>query len=185
MLASSRDALAPQLGRFLRALHSAQLPGLSADANQRADMLLRVPLTREALAVIGEQWVAPPQVDDLLRFAEALPAPEVSVVCHGDLHVRQLLVDGARLTGVVDWVDVCRSDPGIDLLIVFAFLPLEARSAFFSEYGEAPAESLVRARVLALNLSAVLARYGREEGNGPLEREAIASLDRAVADLET
>lgn len=183
VLFENRDLLAPQLGRFLRALHAAHVPGLPSDANRRADMSRRVPLTREALAAIAAQWTAPPQVEDVLRDAEALPPSKLVTVCHGDLHVRQLLVEGPRLAGIIDWVDVCCSDPGIDLMVVFAFLPPAARPAFFAEYGEADAASLLRARVLALNISAVLARYARAERNDPVEREALASLDRAVAGL--
>jgi aminoglycoside phosphotransferase (APT) family kinase protein len=107
----------------------------------------------------------------------------VTTVCHGDLHFRQVLVDGSRVTGIVDWVDVCRSDPGIYLQLALAYLPLEARPVFFDEYGPVGEESLLRARVLALNLSAVLARYGRAQGLERVEREAVASLDRAVADF--
>lgn len=182
-LASGRDALAGQLGRFLRELHAAQVPGLPVDVNGRADMPKRVPIVREALAEIAGLWEPPPAVDELLARAAELPPPEAAVVCHGDLHFRQLLVDGRRLTGVVDWVDVCLSDPGIDLMVACAFLPPRSRPAFFAEYGPAADASLVRARVLALNLSAILAHYGHVEGNGPVEAEALASLDRAVADL--
>lgn len=182
-LAPERHGLAAQLGRFLRRLHAAPVPGLPVDVNGRADMTKRVPVTREALGEIEELWSAPPAVEGLFARALELPPPAALVTCHGDLHFRQLLVDGPRLTGVVDWVDVCLSDPGIDLMVAFAFLPPEARPAFFDEYGEVADDSLVRARVLALNLSAILARYGHAEGNGPVEQEALASLDRAVADL--
>jgi aminoglycoside phosphotransferase (APT) family kinase protein len=146
-------------------------------------MSKRVPIVREALAAIAELWEPPPAVGELLARAAELPPPETTVVCHGDLHFRQLLVDGPRLTGVVDWVDVCVSDPGIDLMVAYAFLPPEARPAFFAEYGAATEATLLRARVLALNLSAILAHYGHVEGNGPVEQEALASLDRAIADL--
>jgi aminoglycoside phosphotransferase (APT) family kinase protein len=182
-LAGERDALAPQLGRFLRRLHAAVVPGLPVDVNGRADMSRRVPVTREALAALDGLWAPPPAADELLERALELPSPEALAVCHGDLHFRQLLVDGPRLTGVVDWVDVCLSDPGIDLMVVYAFLPPEARPAFFAEYGEVSDGSLLRARVLALNLSAILARWGRVEGNRPVEEEALASLDRALTGL--
>jgi aminoglycoside phosphotransferase (APT) family kinase protein len=182
-LAGERVVLAPQLGRFLRRLHDASVPGLPVDVNGRADMPRRVPVTREALAALGGLWEPPPEAERLLDRALELSPLEALVVCHGDLHFRQLLVDGTRLTGVVDWVDVCLSDPGIDLMAVYAFLPPEARPAFFAEYGEASEASLLRARVLALNLSAILARWGRDEGNRPVEQEALASLDRALADL--
>lgn len=176
------DALAADLGRFLRALHDIELDDLPVDVNGRADMTKRVAITRQALADAADLWTAPTAVEELLETAEALP-PGERVVCHGDLHFRQLLVADGRLAGVVDWVDVCRSDPGIDLMVVYAFLPPELRPAFFAEYGPAAGASLVRARVLALNMSAILARYGRAQANRPVEAEAIASLDRAVAGI--
>jgi aminoglycoside phosphotransferase (APT) family kinase protein len=177
-----REPLAGPLGRTLRALHDASVPDLPVDVNGRADMSRRVPLTRAELAAAAAEglWEAPPSVAALLAQAEALPPPERLVVCHGDLHVRQVIVDGARLAGFVDWIDVCRSDPGIDLQLVFAFLPPAARPAFFAAYGPVDEASLLRARVLALFLSAVLARYARDVGNAALEREAVSSLDRAA-----
>ena len=185
---ADRFALAEPLGRFLRQLHARGvlelLPDLPADPMGRGDPAVRVPRTRDELAaVIAEGlWEPPDTVFELLDRAEQLPPREPSVVCHGDLHVRQLLADGASLTGVVDWVDVCRGDPGIDLLLVYAFLPPGARPAFFAEYGPVDDDSLLRAQVLAFNLSAVLARYARDQGLPGLEREAVASLDRASYD---
>jgi aminoglycoside phosphotransferase (APT) family kinase protein len=180
---AERHELAPQLGRFLRRLHATPLPSLPVDVVRRADMPFRVPRTREDLAALAPIWQAPPAVGRFLERAERLPPSDPVATCHGDLHFRQVLADGARLTGVVDWVDVCRSDAGIDLQLAFAFLPPEARPAFFAAYGEVPEASLARARVVALFLSAVLARYGRDQGLPAVEAEALASLDRATADL--
>lgn len=181
-LAAGRDALAPQLGRLLRTIHDADVPGLPVDVMRRADMRLRVPRLRDELAACEEEgiWSPPAAVSPLLELAERLPPPVTATVCHGDLHVRQLLVDGSRLTGLVDWVDVCRSDPGLDLQIAFAFLEPDTRPAFFDAYGPVAEASLVRARIVALFLSAALARYGRAEANAAVEREAVASLGRAL-----
>jgi aminoglycoside phosphotransferase (APT) family kinase protein len=178
---AERHALAPQLGRVLRLLHATDVPGLPVDVVRRADMSFRVPKTREELAAVAPLWAAPPSAYALLDRAERLPPAAPSATCHGDLHFRQLLVERGRVTGIVDWVDVCRADPGIDLQLVYAFLPPDAREAFFAEYGEVADESHVRARVVALNLSAVLARYGRAQGLPHVEREALASLDRVLA----
>ena len=41
---------------------------------------------------------------------------------------------------------------------------------------------LLRARVLAIQLCAALAEYGRVERNESVEREAVAGLDRALRD---
>lgn len=41
-------------------------------------------------------------------------------VCHGDLHVRHLLVDrDGSATGVIDWGDLCLADPAVDLSIAY------------------------------------------------------------------
>jgi aminoglycoside phosphotransferase (APT) family kinase protein len=178
-----RHELAPQLGRLLRVLHATDEPGLPVDVVRRADMTFRAPRTREELVAADWLWSAPTAAYALLDRAEHLAPAVPSATCHGDLHFRQLLVSGGRVTGIVDWVDVCRSDPGIDLQLVYAFLPPSAHVAFFAEYGDAGEESLIRARVLALFLSATLARYGRAQRLPHVEREALASLDRAVAGL--
>lgn len=182
----ARGELARPLARMLRALHaSATLAavgdGLPADPLGRADMQVRVPRAREALAAIADLRTPPAETEALLEEALALPKPEPSAVCHGDLHFRQLLVEESVLRGVVDWVDICLGDPAMDLSLVFGFLPRAARDAFFAEYGEVDRTSAVRARVLALNLMAILARYGHDEGLPGLEAEALAGLDRVFA----
>jgi aminoglycoside phosphotransferase (APT) family kinase protein len=182
---AQRLALVPQLARALRALHSVEVldavgDRLPFDPIGRARMEVRVARTRTAIENISDLWRPPPAVDDVLDRALALPPPERVAVCHGDLHFRQLLAAGRELTGIVDWVDVCRSDPGVDLQLLWSFVPPDARDDFLSEYGDVDEASLVRARVLAFFLSAVIARYGCDEGRPAVLAEAIAGLDRAV-----
>lgn len=181
-----RGALARPLAQILRALHAhATLAAvgdtLPVDPMGRADMAVRVPRTRDTLAAIAELWQPPAEIDELLAGAVELPPPEPSAVCHGDLHFRQLLVDEGVLSGIVDWVDLCRGDPAVDLSLVFGFLPAAARRDFLAEYGEVEPSSLVRARMVALNLMSVLARYGHDEGMPGVEAEALAGLDRVFA----
>ena len=181
---TARARLARPLARALRSLHAAGTPvvaaSLPADPIRRADMDFRVPRTREALAAIGDLWERPPVVDEILAAAAALPPLVPTAVVHGDLHFRQLLVDRGRLSGIIDWVDLCRSDPGVDLQLWWSFVPPRARDEFLDEYGPVPPHSLVRARVLALFLNAILARYGRDEGMAAVEAEALAGLRRSV-----
>jgi aminoglycoside phosphotransferase (APT) family kinase protein len=176
----ARASLARPLARFLRALHAHDLE-LPIDLQRRSDMTFRVPRIRKALAEIADLWEPPPLVEDMLREAAALPVPEPTAVVHGDLHFRQLLVHEGELSGVIDWVDVCRADPGQDLQLVWSFLPPAARSEFLAEYGPVSDASLLRARVLALNLNAILARYGHDVGMAAVEIEALDALGRTVA----
>ena len=173
------------LARFLRRLHDADVAyRLPADANRRADMSTRVPKAREQLDALGAAgiWQRPAAVDRLLDEAERLPRSDASIVVHGDLHFRQVLVDETTLTGVIDWVDVCRSDPAIDLSMFWSYLPPEGRDVFLAEYGEVSNEQLPRARVVALSLSAALAHYAHDEGFQTVEREALSGLARTAAE---
>jgi aminoglycoside phosphotransferase (APT) family kinase protein len=184
--APDRVEIGRALARFLRRLHDTEVGyELPPDANKRADMNVRVPKTREQIDDVETTglWRRPAVVDRLLDAAERLSPPEAFTVVHGDLHFRQVLVgEDATLSGVIDWVDVCRSDPAIDLSMFWSYLPPEGREVFLAEYGAISDEQLLRARVLAISLSAALALYGHKEGFPAVEREALSGLDRTAAE---
>jgi aminoglycoside phosphotransferase (APT) family kinase protein len=174
-----------ELARFLRDLHAVELDlPLPYDFNGRADMAKRTALARAELAELERLglWRAPPRMDRLLDEAQRLPSPEPPVLVHGDLHFRHVLVEQGRASGVIDWGDVCRADPAVDLPLLWSFVPPEGRGAFLEAYGEVSEAQLLRARVLAIQLCAVLARYGHVERHEGVEREGLAGLDRALAD---
>jgi aminoglycoside phosphotransferase (APT) family kinase protein len=127
-------------------------------------------------------WRAPPSVAALLEEAERLPAAEPTAVVHGDLHFRHLLVHEGRAAGVIDWVDLSRADPAVDLQLLWSFVPPAGRREWLDAYGPVPDERLLRARVIAVWLCAVLARYGHAEGLEAVTREAVGGLDRAATD---
>jgi aminoglycoside phosphotransferase (APT) family kinase protein len=182
---AQRAEVGLQLAAFLRVLHATDVGiDLPPDSNRRADMTERVPKTRAQLAELERLgvWQPPPEADELLAEAEALPPPNTATLVHGDLHFRQLLAtDAGQLTGVLDWVDVCRSDPAIDLCMLWGFLPPSARESFLDAYGAVDDAQLLRARVVALSVWGALAHYGHVEARPPIEREALAGLDRTVS----
>lgn len=184
----ARAALARPLGEFLRRLHSPEVASavaavaqLPADPWGRADMGTRVGRTRRALGDVQRLrlWSPSDSVIDLLATARMLPTPESIAVVHGDLHFRHLLVDGGRLSGVIDWGDLCLGSPAMDLQLLWSFLPPEAREEFLDAYGPVSNDDLARARVLAFSLNAVLALYGHQVGNAAVLQEAVAGLRRA------
>jgi len=173
-----RLEVALELAAFLRTLHDIELDEpLPLDVNRRADMPHRVQLVRKQLDELGE---TSPAAERLLAEAERLPPSERAVLVHGDLHMRQVLAEGRSLTGVIDWVDVCRSDPAIDLSLLWSFVPPEGRRAVLDAYGPLDEAQLFRARVVALSLCAALAGHARAEGLVQVEREALAGLTRAL-----
>ena len=183
---TDRETLAVDLARFLTTLHrdeAVQAVGRPLPENwtRRADMKLRVPYVLDKLAELDALWRAPARVRALLEDARSLPPPRPKAVCHGDFHFRHVLVEDGRMRGVIDWIDLCRGEPALDLQIVWSVLPTDARPAFFAEYGDVDEETLLRARVIAFHLAAALLDYGHQEGLPALEREALASLDRAAS----
>ena len=166
-----RDGLGAPLGAFLRALHSSEVvAALPADPFRRADMAFRVPKTVAELGADAPAW---------LGDALDLPPVAPSCVVHGDLHFRHVLIDAGAISGVIDWGDVCRGDPSVDFPLYWCALSPAGREAFLDAYGPVSEEQLLRARVLAVFLCAVLARYGADEDLPGVEREARDGLRRA------
>jgi aminoglycoside phosphotransferase (APT) family kinase protein len=165
------------LGAALRVLHAPETfaglgDGLPADPLGRVDMDMRLPRFEE-LGIDAPSLVA---------AARELPPASHTAVCHGDLHMRQLLVDGDELTGIVDWVDVCRSDPAVDLSVAWSTLDAASHPVFFAAYGEVGDETRVRARVVAAYLCAALADWAAKEEVPLVLDAALAGLRRASGD---
>lgn len=186
----ARARAARPFAGFLRALHAPELlelegvETLPVDPMGRADMGVRVARARSRIAELHELglWEATPAVEEMLEQASALPPTSRLAVTHGDLHLRHLLLrdDGAP-AAVIDWDDLCRADPAIDLVLYWSFLPPSARPAFLDPYPVAE-DQLLRARVLSLFLCGALAVYGRHRRLPALERESIAGIERTLAE---
>ena len=159
---AARLEVALQVARFLRRLHSVE-PSveLPVDANARADMTRRVPHARKQLAEVE-------------RLGSSHSSTEISI--------SGTSVESGAASGVIDWGDVCRADPAIDLQLLWSFLPPESRPAFLDAYGPVTDEQLLRARVLALSIGAALAAYGHVEGMPGVAREALEGLARTTTD---
>jgi aminoglycoside phosphotransferase (APT) family kinase protein len=183
---SARTALGKPLGEFLRALHSLELDAdVPVDPVRRADMSRRVPRTRERLAELEQAglWSAPAAAWEIVEAAAAVPPPEPTAIVHGDLHLRHLLVDdGGRPSAVIDWVDLSRSEPGVDVVLYWCALPSEGRAEFGSAYGPLADQDLLRGRILSLFLCGTLALWAEHEGVASVKREALAGLERTLVD---
>jgi aminoglycoside phosphotransferase (APT) family kinase protein len=181
----ARTELGTALGHFLRALHDVELDvDLPDDPIRRADMPFRAARLREKLGAIEELglWSPPSEVRRILADAERLAASADRVLTHGDLHFRHVLIDDGVLSGVIDWGDVCRSDPATDLMLVWSLLTPTGRDRFLAAYGAIDEASRLRARVLALFLGVTLAIYAYDVGDAALERECVATLERTLVD---
>jgi aminoglycoside phosphotransferase (APT) family kinase protein len=181
----ARNALGRPLGEFLRILHSLDLDAdLPVDPVRRADMTFRVPRTRERLAELESLglWSAPPEAHAVIDAAGQLDSVEPTATCHGDLHLRHLLVDeDAAPAAVIDWIDLSRNDPGVDFVLYWCAVPPHGRADFREAYGPLTEEQLLRGRILSLFLCGTLAVWGHHERVEPVKREALDGLARTCS----
>jgi len=185
----SRGPVGTSLGRFLRRLHARGLAArvgttLPVDPMRRADMGVRVPFARRRLETVAAAgvWQPTSAVERLLTEASGLPPSPRTVIVHGDLHMRHVLLDeGGEVSGIIDWGDVALGDPAIDLSIAYGSLVGEARGAFLEAYGPIDGLTELRARVIATFLAAALLGYADDQGMTSLRQEAVRALARVVA----
>ncbi|MGD8331796.1 MAG: phosphotransferase [Acidobacteriota bacterium] len=90
----------------------------------------------------------------------ALPATD-SRWLHGDLHARNVLVDGGVIGAIIDWGDLTAGDIATDLAAVWSlFRDAGARTECLARYQPDEAQ-LARAKGWAVLLGAVLLDTGR------------------------
>jgi aminoglycoside phosphotransferase (APT) family kinase protein len=156
-----RRAAAP-LGAFVRALHATPPPaGMVGDTLGRLDVAAKAPRLQQA----GLSHLIPPP-----------PGERPRVLCHGDLYSRHLLIDEGGLCGVIDWGDLHLGDPAVDLMVMWSFLPADARADFLSAYGAVDDEMLRLARFRAVFHSLALRDYAVDHGDPLLVAEAERAL---------
>jgi aminoglycoside phosphotransferase (APT) family kinase protein len=186
----ARVPAAAALGAFLAELRAPATRNLvreielPVDPMQRGLPAARLAQTRAQLSALAAEgiWTPDPAVDGLLEEGRGLAPPAAEpVLVHGDLHVRHLLLDDrGDASGVIDWGDVGLADPALDLALAYAAFSGPARVALVDAYGGLDAERELRARCLAVRLSALLAGYAAADGRPALLAEALAGLRRAV-----
>lgn len=109
-------------------------------------------------AVAGPAWTGPP------------------VWMHGDLHPANLLVDGGRLSAVIDFGLLGVGDPACDLMVAWTYLRAEARDAFRDALAVDDA-AWSRGRGWALELGLRAAAYSADNPVlGDIGRHTIAEV---------
>ncbi|MEM1232327.1 MAG: phosphotransferase, partial [Pseudomonadota bacterium] len=107
-------------------------------------------------------------IEALWRSAlQAAPARE-ALWLHGDVHARNLLVDAGRISGVIDWGDLCAGDPATDLAGIWMnFHDREARASaqarYETQHRDSDSALWHRARGWAALFAAILIDTGRAD----------------------
>lgn len=155
---------AAQLGRFLRALHTA------APADAPRNPYRGVPLAGRAEGFEPRiRRLASSGVDTAVleaAWAAAVEAPPWTAAprwLHGDLHPRNVLVRGGTLCAVIDWGDVTAGDPATDLAAAWLLFDVPAHGVLREAYGDDDPALWRRAAGWAALFGAIFLEVGAED----------------------
>lgn len=158
------DSLARDAARFVDALHRIDVTG-GPPATRGVTLAMQDDEARPAIAALQgmiDTEAATAAWDAALR-RPARSGPPVWV--HGDLLPGNLLLQGGRLTGVIDWGGVGVGDPACDLIVAWGLLPPEARNVFRAELGVDDA-TWARGRGWALSIALIALPYYKDTNPG-------------------
>ncbi|MFB8774342.1 aminoglycoside phosphotransferase family protein [Streptomyces broussonetiae] len=173
------ERLAEDLGRFVAALRRVRAAD-GPPGSRGVPLATRDAPTRSAIAQLtGRTDTA----GVTALWEEALRAPEHTgppVWAHGDLSPGNVLVDGGRLSAVIDFGVAGVGDPAVDLIIAWNLLPAEARGTFRDAVGADDAE-WARGRGWALSVSLIQLPYYWET-NPPLAENSRHVIGELLAE---
>ncbi|MBL1084645.1 aminoglycoside phosphotransferase family protein [Streptomyces actinomycinicus] len=151
------ERLAGDLGAFVRALR--RIPPRDGPPGYRCGPLAeRDEPTRAAIAELGGRTDTG-AVTSLWEAALRAPVHTGPPVwAHGDLSPGNVLVDGGRLSAVIDFGCAGVGDPAVDLIVAWNLLPASARDTFRAAVGADDAE-WARGRGWALSVSLIQLPY--------------------------
>lgn len=151
-----------RVGRALRSLHRPAPSDAPTNPFRGVPLRERGERTHLGLDRLEEQGES---VDRLRRiWSDGVEADrhEIDRWLHGDLHPRNLIVADGRLSGIIDWGDLCRGDPATDLSVAWTLFSPEGRGGFWEGYGPVDAHVLRRARAWAVFFGVALATTDEE-----------------------
>jgi aminoglycoside phosphotransferase (APT) family kinase protein len=162
---------ARDLAAFVGALQRAETEG--APLGRGIPLAGRDPEIRRWLTRFdGGSWVEA----EWERALAASPWNGPPVWHHGDLDVRNWLVQDGRISGVVDWGAMGVGDPACDVMVAWKLHSAEARDAFRDALPTDDA-TWERARGWALSQAVAALAYYTPENNPALYREAESWLE--------
>ena len=132
------------VGDFLAALHATDGPwpsALPSPAEEHERLLSDLADLRSRVLPLLPDSAR----DEGARLLDEVGVPTTTRLVHGDLGPDHLLAVDGRVTGVIDWGDLRRSDPGLDLAWTLHGTPAVFADALATAYGVTPE---LRARAL-------------------------------------
>jgi aminoglycoside phosphotransferase (APT) family kinase protein len=176
---------AADLAAFIAALQRIDPAGGPAPGEHNfgrgAALATRDAATRAAMASLGEAVDAGAATAVWEAGLRAPAWKRAPVWIHGDLDVRNLLVEDGRLSGVIDWGCVAVGDPAYDVMVAWKEITRDARGNFRDALSIDDA-AWARARGLVLSQALIALAYYTPETNPVLVNEARRWLAEVLAD---
>lgn len=176
------DPEAQTLGAFFRALHVPAPPGAPRNPYRGVPLRERQAMVEARAARLASSTTAiTPALGRIWREGLEAPIDEGDRWLHGDLHARNVLVVGGRITGIIDWSDMAAGDRATDLAVIWGlFASPAARLAAMRACGEVSPATWRRARGWAfafgvMLLDSGLADHPRHAAMGAKTLERLAA----------
>ncbi len=176
--------LASQVGAFLRELHASdsEVVEIPHDVHDKANLDARFEQVDERFQRLIDDDIVPAEDGrNAIGLARDLSKAEGwrqdLAIVHGDLYGYHILSDGVSATGIIDWGDIHRGDPAIDLSIGYSWFSGDARHALFDAYGAIDDATHARARFRAIFYAPILIQYGKDIGDMGVEMAGWRALE--------
>ncbi len=185
-----RSQSAVILAQFLKGLHAfpvdiAREHGVQLDQRNLLDIASRKEKLLKTIYDMAPHFTKD-EYKEISTYLQQLKRESVrpkSVLLHGDLHFKNILVDDSeKISGIIDWGDINIGHPGCDLSVVYSFLPPEARVTFFEVYGDIDEETRELARLIAVYIPFMILMQAIDEKDERIIKEAKATIKRSLAD---
>lgn len=179
-----RDTLVEPVAKLLLALHSIDLAKVSAvGAEEQATIktqlnnrVAKVQKNLQDFPGLGLEREGQLLSAVLVANAEIHESSSVSLV-HGDFQARHLLMEDAKISGIIDWGDVQIGNPSTDLAVAHLFFPPASLPRFKQVYGLMDERVWQAAKLHAACDTAVLLPYAIQIGDEDLLSEVQKGLN--------
>jgi aminoglycoside phosphotransferase (APT) family kinase protein len=153
------------LGSFLASLHQPSPPEAPRNKWRGGALADRAPSVEGRLERLEAHDLSVPvgRIAETWHRASSVPIDTPATWLHGDVHPRNLTVDGGRLAAVIDWGDLCSGDPATDLAAAWLLFPTDAHTALHTAYGDITEATWERARGWAIFFGVVMVDAGRRD----------------------